>query len=826
MDFTKRNIFVSPLIAPMRNLIILLISLYVTDVFSQADIRVAEPSDWITPASIPEESEVSKYDVKSGVYFKLIDYQVDVDASEYYSHYVYNVLTNGGVSNISQFQIDYDSSYQKVIFHQFRIHRRGEVIDRTNDISFEYIKNEQQLESNIYTGDVTALAVLPDVRKGDWVEASYTVVGSNPVFDDNRYYLIPVNDVNPIDRVYVKLRTEESAYYEHTVSDDTFEAKETIANGKRMLVIDRNNLEACQIEETMPPWIIPYEFIEITNTRSWEQVNRWALKLFENKADDQVDMVFDEIFYPEYTQEDKLNAIINFVQDEIRYMGIETGIGSIEPFAPNQVIEQRFGDCKDKALLMSVMMRKIGVEAYPVLVNSVLVGKIADMLPSAYMFDHVILRYTYKGKDYWIDPTFSYQGGDFQTVRVFDYEKGLVIKEGSTDLAVMDVEDKVSGTDLIERFDVSSYEEPGKLIVETIQRGTRADQTRQILEYYSLKELAEYYKYFYARLFPTVEENEKIKVKDKEEENVMTTTENYLVPGIWKENQEGYEGKWVLNYQPVSLYSYIASISCEKKEYPVYYMYPADYYQETYIDFAEEISFDDESRTYDNVAFSFTKTAKLLSPKKAMLTYTFKSKTKEISPEDFGQVCREIDEITESLPIVFYFSKKDTSNQQLGFKFRKVSLKEKPIGVTNPDFYIKKVVNDSKSKNGWIGLVDVKSSSNLTIAMLENGIEGELENFLGSQQVVADAAVPLELSVRQLQVSEKNHDQPEKTALLEFQYVVSYKREGKRYEFEFVDNIESSGTDVSSLHEQNIRMSLEQLIGSINPEAFKKARKK
>ena len=40
-----------------------------------------------------------------------------------------------------------------------------------------------------------------------------------------------------------------------------------------------------------------------------------------------------------------MNAVINFVQNDIRYMGIEQGIGSIKPFTPEQVVKQRFGDC-------------------------------------------------------------------------------------------------------------------------------------------------------------------------------------------------------------------------------------------------------------------------------------------------------------------------------------------------------------------------------------------------------------------------------------------------------------------------------------------------
>ncbi len=81
------------------------------------------------------------------------------------------------------------------------------------------------------------------------------------------------------------------------------------------------------------------------------------------------------------TQGEKIAAVLNFVQEEVRYLGFESGLGSYKPFAPNQVFEQRYGDCKDKSLLMVTMLRKMGIEAYPVLVNTALKHNINAVLP-------------------------------------------------------------------------------------------------------------------------------------------------------------------------------------------------------------------------------------------------------------------------------------------------------------------------------------------------------------------------------------------------------------------------------------------------------------
>ena len=68
------------------------------------------------------------------------------------------------------------------------------------------------------------------------------------------------------------------------------------------------------------------------------------------------------------------------------------GRGSHEPQQPAVVLAQRYGDCKDKALLLAALLRELGVEAYPALVNTKLRQRLDDYLPSPFLFDHVITR--------------------------------------------------------------------------------------------------------------------------------------------------------------------------------------------------------------------------------------------------------------------------------------------------------------------------------------------------------------------------------------------------------------------------------------------------
>ena len=51
-------------------------------------------------------------------------------------------------------------------------------------------------------------------------------------------------------------------------------------------------------------------------------------------------------------------------------MAIEIGIGGYQPHYFQDILKNRYGDCKDKATLLSAMLKEIGLESYYVQINS------------------------------------------------------------------------------------------------------------------------------------------------------------------------------------------------------------------------------------------------------------------------------------------------------------------------------------------------------------------------------------------------------------------------------------------------------------------------
>lgn len=66
----------------------------------------------------------------------------------------------------------------------------------------------------------------------------------------------------------------------------------------------------------------------------------------------------------------RIEKIAEFLQREIRYVGIEIGIGGYQPHPAVAIFHNRYGDCKDKATLLISMLNSIGVHATYVLVDT------------------------------------------------------------------------------------------------------------------------------------------------------------------------------------------------------------------------------------------------------------------------------------------------------------------------------------------------------------------------------------------------------------------------------------------------------------------------
>lgn len=162
-----------------------------------------------------------------------------------------------------------------------------------------------------------------------------------------------------------------------------------------------NDVKPIRLEGNMPPWrgVAARMFVALTppngqdsGMQSWRDIAAWYLNLARDRraTSPEIKQQVTELTASASTQLQKMQALANFVQNNIRYVAIELGIGGHQPHYATDIFKNRFGDCKDKATLLSVMLKEIGVESYYVIINTAR-GSIESTTPPNLAFNHMIL---------------------------------------------------------------------------------------------------------------------------------------------------------------------------------------------------------------------------------------------------------------------------------------------------------------------------------------------------------------------------------------------------------------------------------------------------
>jgi hypothetical protein len=412
----------------------------------------------------------------------------------------------------------------------------------------------------------------------------------------------------------------------------------------------------------MPSWTIPYKYFELSSFKSWKDVNIWAQKVFTLKKEPDLDDVFNEIFKGKETTEGKINKIINYVQDEIRYMGIESGIGSIKPLSPEQVVKQRFGDCKDKSLLLVTLFKKIGVdEAYPALVNVTLNHELDKLGPSNEVFNHCIVTFKYNDTSYWVDPAIPLQGGDFKDLNIGDFSKALVIGMPAETLQSLSPRKTEACADIVDEYTIHSFTEPVTLKITSKRNGFEADNRRALIEYFTPGKLLESTIQDFKLQFPVVNKTSELEVFDDIEKNNITVTYNLEVDGFWQDGDKGTneasKGLWVFRYEPQTMYQYLNVSACEDRKFDFEMEYPTNLDYRVIFHFPKDMLIDDDYKSYDNETFTYEEKVEQLSSNSFQIEYKYSTKVNYIKSVDYKKICDQKNAIAKRFPTIIYFSK-------------------------------------------------------------------------------------------------------------------------------------------------------------------------
>ncbi len=631
------------------SLLILFTMALAQGVVAHPKVLEGAPPSWVQPLPLPpqESLEPSGQNVQG----MLLDRQVHAESGEGYYHAAYRINTAAGVQSFSHLELPFSPEYQTMTLHAVRLHRAGKVIHKLQLSKVEVLQQEKDLERFQYNGQLTALILLDDVRVGDIVEYSFTRTGRNPVFGERFDELGTVAWGTSLERYRFRLLSTPARALVHRIHAE----KEALSHSTRLLpegvredCWSAGPQKALSYEEGAPGWHLFLPMLQVTDFRSWSDVVAWALPLYtEQKVDPAVAAKAASLCAKLNTPQEKTLALLDFVQQEIRYMGIELGPGSHAPQAPAVVLERRYGDCKDKTRLLCSMLASQGIPAAPALTHSTLGAVTPDFLPSPYAFDHVITRVTINGLFHWVDPTLSNQKGTLHTRYLPNYQHALAIQAGTTGLnRITPREEAMTRLCIDEQFEIPQVGGVAALTVTTSYRGALADSMRSYLQQTPAETVAKNSLNFTLKRFPEATRTAPQTWTDDPSENEVRVTSHYSVPKLWQSEK----GSPVLKaeFYPSSLRDFVTPPEQQVRNSPLSVPYRYEVVQKTRLHLPSAWPITPERQLVEDPAFEgeATVTAK---GDTVDLVYRYTTKDDHVTPERMAEYTAKLAEFNNCL---------------------------------------------------------------------------------------------------------------------------------------------------------------------------------
>jgi hypothetical protein len=264
------------------------------------------------------------------------------------------------------------------------------------------VREKDSIESSPYTGDLydglrLKTLEIPAAIPGNVIAYEYSQKQRPYIFDDSWDF----QETVPVHRTRFTVNLPPGWEFKTQWANHP-EVKEQKTGDS--YTWELQDVPAIEVEPHMPPWPViagrmgvkyfpsATSAVRTRTSGSWKDIALWyaGLTATSRQASPEIKQKVAELTANTPATYDKIKALTNFMQRQIRYVAIEIGIGGFQPHPASTVFQYKYGDCKDKATLLSSMLHEIGVDSYYV-VTQVRRGIVRPDFPSPGSFNHMIL---------------------------------------------------------------------------------------------------------------------------------------------------------------------------------------------------------------------------------------------------------------------------------------------------------------------------------------------------------------------------------------------------------------------------------------------------
>lgn len=450
---------------------------------------------WVVTTDVADWSKVTP---KGNMVLSDMQGRIDGGLVWTYSDFAVKLDTPEALTQFSSITMPWLPDKGDLIIHELSIIRDGKTIDAlASGKKFTVLRREQMLEQLQLTGMLSATMAVEGLQVGDIVRLRASVTGKDDALAGKAQASIPLfADPLPIPKATYRLswRTSDKAKWK------------LIGDGGQTTITTKGDFTEMTIAVPLPkqpdmPYDAPeryrkFPLLEATTFSGWDDVSKTMAPLYATK-----DLIADgsalaeEVGRIKSATTDPLTraaAALQLVQDKIRYLAVDMNGGNYVPQAPAKTWELRYGDCKAKTLLLLSLLRAMDIDAEPVLAHIGWGDMVADRLPSAAAFNHILVHATINGESLYLDGTgLGSRLADIKDIPPFGYV--LPVKDQGAELIKLPkrAPARPSLSIAINADESSSMDLPSVIDLVMTVRGSRASAITQMTSALADKEKRE-----------------------------------------------------------------------------------------------------------------------------------------------------------------------------------------------------------------------------------------------------------------------------------------------------------------------------------------------
>lgn len=328
-----------------------------------------------------------------------------------YLHYLIKILNERGKVDFSETHIDYDSTYEKVELEYARIIKPdGTIVG----VGARHIRDvSKYLNFPLYSNVRVYIISFPEVVEGACVDYKLKIKRNQLINKKDFVLSYPVQAREPIIAANFSITLPKEKPLHIKIINDRYndfganlKYNSEERDGRLIYHWQFKNIPAIIPESNMPPDVQINPTLLISTFNHWQDIyNWWQPKACDKiKTDSAIKNKVRELTKAKLSDEDKIRAIYNFCAQKIRYVAVEYGQAGYEPHQAGDIFKNKYGDCKDQAILLVTMLKEAGYSAWPVLIATKEYYNLNEDFP-AVLFNHCIAAVSIRDKVVFLDPT-------------------------------------------------------------------------------------------------------------------------------------------------------------------------------------------------------------------------------------------------------------------------------------------------------------------------------------------------------------------------------------------------------------------------------------